>query len=146
MVRAGIRGEDVFDAIGLVLDTLPQAARERWAELLSPNWQPDLATNNGTVWTCLAEAVWAVRNSSSFEEAIVNAVDLGRDADTVACVTGGIAGARWGVQAIPSRWTTYLNGEVGGADGKTFYDYASLQSLARRLLHAHDVPGSGKES
>ena len=145
MVRAGIRGEDVFDAIDLVLDTLPQAARERWAELLSPNWQPDLATNNGTVWTCLAEAVWAVRNSSSFEEAIVNAVDLGRDADTVACVAGGIAGARWGVQAIPSRWTTYLNGEVACPDGKTFYDYASLQSLARRLLRAGDVTDPADE-
>ena len=145
MVRAGIRGEDVFDAVHVVLDMLPPAARERWAALLSPDWRPDLTANNGTVWTCLAEAVWAVRTSASFEEAIVNAVDLGRDADTVACVAGGIAGARWGVQAIPSRWTTYLNGEVSGPAGKSTYDYASLQSLARRLLHAKDVTDPADE-
>lgn len=78
--------------------------------------------------------MWSVRNAATFEEAIVNAVDLGRDADTVACVAGGIAGARWGVQSIPSRWTTYLNGTVSGPDGDVIYDYFSLQSLARSLL------------
>lgn len=140
MIRAGIHGEDVFTAIEAALDVLPDEARERWVPLLAPSWQPDTSTNNGTVWDCLAEAVWAVRIASTFEEAIVNAVDLGRDTDTVACVTGGIAGARWGVQSIPSRWTTYLNGTVSGPNGDTAYDYASLQSVALRLLGKH-TPG-----
>jgi ADP-ribosyl-[dinitrogen reductase] hydrolase len=93
--------------------------------------------------------VWAVRNAATFEEAVVSAVDLGRDADTVACVAGGIAGARWGVQSIPSRWTTYLNGTVLGPNGDAVYDYASLQSLALRLLGKHapvdpaDEPAGG---
>jgi ADP-ribosyl-[dinitrogen reductase] hydrolase len=138
MVRAGIRGEDVFDAIGTVLSLLPAEARDRWAPLLSPEWEPDTSTNNGAVWTCLAEAVWSVRNASTFEESMVNAVDLGRDTDTVACVAGGIAGARWGVQAIPSRWTTYLNGTVAHPAGTTSYDYSSLQALARKLLGKHE--------
>ena len=138
MIRAGIRGEDVFDAIETVLDILPAAARERWSPLLAPEWQPDTSVANGTAWGCLAEAVWSVRNAATFEEAIVNAVDLGRDADTVACVAGGIAGARWGVQSIPSRWTTYLNGTVAGPDGDVIYDYFSLQSLARSLLGKHE--------
>ena len=38
------------------------------------------------------------------------AIDLGGDADTVAAMTGGLAGAIHGIQAIPSRWTTYLHG------------------------------------
>lgn len=138
MIRAGMRGDDVFDAIDTVLGILPAAARERWAPLLAPGWQPDTGKNNGTAWTCLAEAVWAVRNAATFEEAVVTAVDLGRDADTVACVAGGIAGARWGVQSIPSRWTTYLNGTVTGPECERAYDYASLQSLARRLLGKHE--------
>jgi ADP-ribosyl-[dinitrogen reductase] hydrolase len=138
MIRAGIHGEGVFDAVETVLGILPTAVREHWRPLLAPHWQPDTSQNNGTAWTCLAEAVWAVRNAASFEEAIVNAVDLGRDADTVACVAGGIAGARWGVQSIPSRWTTYLNGTVSGPDGDTVYDYTSLQSLARALLGKHE--------
>lgn len=134
MIRAGIRGEDVFDGIEIVLDVLPAAARERWASLLAFSWQPDCGRNNGTVWACLAEAVWAVRNAATLEEAVVNAVDLGRDADTVACVTGGIAGARWGARAIPRRLTTYLNGTVAGLEGETAYDYATLQAVARRPL------------
>lgn len=138
MVRAGIRGDDVFDAIGDAFDVLPAAARERWEPLLSPHWQPDTSAPNGTVWGCLAEAVWCVRNAFTFEEAIVNAVDIGRDADTVACVAGGIAGARWGVQSIPSRWTTYLNGTVSGPGGDAIYDYAALQSVARSLLRKHE--------
>jgi ADP-ribosyl-[dinitrogen reductase] hydrolase len=149
MIRGGIRGEDVFDAIESALAVLPAEARDLWMPLLASGWQPDTSKNNGTAWDCLAEAVWAVRNAATFEEAVVNAVDLGRDADTVACVAGGIAGARWGVQSIPCRWTTYLNGTVSGPNGDTVYDYASLQSLALRLLGKHapvdpaDEPAGG---
>jgi ADP-ribosyl-[dinitrogen reductase] hydrolase len=138
MVRAGIRGDDVFDAIDDALDVLPVAARELWEPLLSPRWKPDTSLPNGTVWACLAEAVWAVRHATSFEDAVVRAVDLGRDADTVACVAGSIAGARWGVQSIPSRWTTYLNGTVAGPGGDSVYEYGSLQALARSLLGQHE--------
>jgi ADP-ribosyl-[dinitrogen reductase] hydrolase len=149
MIRAGIRGEDVFDAIESALAVLPSEARDLWTPLLASGWSPDTSSNNGAVWDCLAEAVWAVRNAATFEEAVVSAVDLGRDADTVACVAGGIAGARWGVQSIPSRWTTYLNGTVLGPNGDAVYDYASLQSLALRLLGKHapvdpaDEPAGG---
>lgn len=136
MIRAGIRGEDPFLAIESVLALLPPAAADRWSPLVSPSWQPDLAVDNGTVWTCLAEAIWAVRRAGSFEEAVVQAVDLGRDADTVACVAGGLAGARWGTEAIPSRWTMFINGRVTGPDGDTRYDHAALQLTAVRLVGA----------
>jgi ADP-ribosylglycohydrolase len=64
------------------------------------------------VWGCLAEAVWAVRSTDSFEAAVIAAIELGGDTDTVACVAGALAGAIYGVQAIPSRWVTYLHGTV----------------------------------
>lgn len=54
MIRAGMRGEDVFAAVDAVLAILPAAARERWAPLLASGWQPDSSKNNGTVWACLA--------------------------------------------------------------------------------------------
>ena len=62
------------------------------------------------VWGALATAVWAVRRSASFEEAVVRAIDCGNDADTVGAITGGLAGSVWGVSRIPCRWTTYVNG------------------------------------
>ncbi len=141
MLRAGIRGDDGFAALDAAVAALPEPERAEWSAWLAPDWTPDRATvSNGTVWGCLAEAVWSVRTSSSFAEAVVRAVDRGHDADTVACVAGSIAGARWGIQAIPSRWTTYLNGWTDTPTGRRTYDYAALLDLARALLGLTPVP------
>lgn len=140
MIRAGIRGTDVFAAIDEVLDLLPEEARATWGPLLSADYVAEAGASNGDVFTCLAQAVWAVRGASSFEDAAVRAVELGRDTDTVAAVAGSIAGARWGIQAIPSRWTTYLNGQVARPGGEDVYDYWALQRVARRLIGKADVP------
>jgi ADP-ribosylglycohydrolase len=42
------------------------------------------------------EAIIAFLDSSSYEDAIRNAVSLGGDSDTLACITGGIAEAFYG--------------------------------------------------
>ena len=52
----------------------------------------------------LEAALWAVGSSGSFEQALISAVNLGGDADTVGAVTGALAGAKWGERAIPTRW------------------------------------------
>ena len=56
--------------------------------------------------------------------------DVGGDVDTVACVTGGLAGGWFGVQSIPSRWVTHVHGRVGD----TAYRNADLRVLAARLI------------
>jgi ADP-ribosylglycohydrolase len=38
------------------------------------------------------------------------AISLGNDTDTTACIAGGIAGLRDGVQHIPQRWMEVLRG------------------------------------
>ena len=53
---------------------------------------------------------WA--GKSSFEEAIIGAVNDGGDADTIAAITGSIAGARFGYDSIPQRWIDQLDFEV----------------------------------
>ena len=60
--------------------------------------------SGGQVADTLEAALWAVAGSSSFEQALIMAVNLGGDADTVAAVTGALAGAKWGASAIPKRW------------------------------------------
>ena len=47
--------------------------------------------------------------AKSFEEAVVRAVNLGGDADTTGEVAGALAGAYFGRQGIPRRWSTKLN-------------------------------------
>ena len=53
---------------------------------------------------CLEAALWAFARSSSFEEGVLLAVNLGDDADTTGAVYGGLAGAYYGIDGIPPRW------------------------------------------
>jgi ADP-ribosyl-[dinitrogen reductase] hydrolase len=46
---------------------------------------------------------------NSFESAVLRAANLGDDADTTAAVCRQIAGALYGVGAIPSRWLEQLH-------------------------------------
>ncbi len=141
MIRAALRGADPFSALEARLAGLP-ADQARYVEMLDASWQPSpAALPNGTVWTCLAQAVWAVRtHPDTFSEAVTAAIDLGGDTDTVAAVAGGLAGALHGVQNIPSRWMTYLHGSVTTADGWRTLRASDLQALTSRLLGDAPVP------
>lgn len=107
--------------------------RDRYAVVLAPDWHPEQATEfNGAVWPCLGSAAWALRTTPSFEQSIRAAVDLGGDTDTVAAVTGGLAGAVYGMDAIPARWTDPLHVPLPGSGGRTLR-LPDLLALAERL-------------
>ncbi|MER5963052.1 ADP-ribosylglycohydrolase family protein [Streptomyces sp. NPDC002057] len=126
LVRVALLGEDPVTAVPATLAEVDPAHRERWAAALAPDWHPDDATEfNGAVWPCLGSAVWALRTTGSFEEALVAAVDLGGDTDTVAAVTGMLAGAVYGAAAIPGRRTATL--------------HVPLPGCGERVLHADDL-------
>ncbi len=63
----------------------------------------------GFVVDTLNCALDAVARTSSLEDAIVRAVNLGGDADTVGAVAGGLAGAMYGYDSIPTRWREALD-------------------------------------
>ncbi|MFA5832908.1 MAG: ADP-ribosylglycohydrolase family protein [Bacteroidota bacterium] len=44
-----------------------------------------------------------------FEDAVLGAVNLGRDTDTIAAIAGAICGAHQGIQVIPERWTKRIS-------------------------------------
>jgi ADP-ribosyl-[dinitrogen reductase] hydrolase len=56
-------------------------------------------------------AIWCVGRSGSFAEAVLLAANLGEDADTVAAITGQLAGALYGYQAIPDQWLGQLTAQ-----------------------------------
>ncbi|MBY8882134.1 ADP-ribosylglycohydrolase family protein [Actinacidiphila acidipaludis] len=133
LVRRAMLGDDPLDAIPEVLDTIHPEHRDRYATVLDPDWTPDRATEfNGAVWPCLGSAVWALRGTAGFEDALRAAIDLGGDTDTVAAVTGGLAGARYGADAIPERWTMPLHVPLPGF-GDRVLRRAELTELAVRL-------------
>jgi ADP-ribosyl-[dinitrogen reductase] hydrolase len=56
----------------------------------------------------LEAALWCFRRTESFDAAVLAAANLGDDADTTAAITGQIAGAFYGVDAIPGAWRARL--------------------------------------
>lgn len=69
---------------------------------------PNTVSASGYVVDTLEAALWAVARTDSFEEALIKAVNLGDDADTVGAVTGQLAGALYGFDSIPARWLDRL--------------------------------------
>lgn len=61
-------------------------------------------SSSGYVVHTLEAALWCVDRSANFEQAVLLAVNLGGDADTVGAVTGQLAGALYGEAGIPARW------------------------------------------
>lgn len=53
-------------------------------------------------------ALHCLRNTKNFEGAVVMAANMGGDADTIGAITGGLAGALYGYEAIPVRWKMAL--------------------------------------
>lgn len=45
----------------------------------------------------------------NFEDAVLGAVNIGRDTDTIAAIAGAICGASRGIQVIPERWTKRIS-------------------------------------
>ncbi|MEU9251852.1 ADP-ribosylglycohydrolase family protein [Streptomyces sp. NPDC048270] len=136
LVRVALEGADPLAALPATLDAVHPGHRERYAVVLDPAWHPGLATEfNGAVWPCLGSAVWALRTTSGFAEAVRAAVDLGGDTDTVAAVTGALAGARYGERAVPDHWTKPLHVPLPGFGDRVLRADA-LRALARRLASA----------
>lgn len=133
LVRVALDGGDPLAALPLTLRAVHPDHRARYATVLADDWHPDRATEfNGAVWPCLGSAVWALRNTDSYEGAVRAAVDLGGDTDTVAAVTGGLAGAVYGADGIPGRWLEPLHVPLPGFGGRVLRA-AELGGLARRL-------------
>lgn len=71
---------------------------------------PPSGNGTGYVVDCL-NTVREVLSAGSYEEIVRAAIRKGHDTDTTACVAGGIAGLRDGLDAIPERWRIELRGQ-----------------------------------
>lgn len=102
--------------------------RESWARLpeIASLHEEEISSGGYTVNTVEA-AFWSFVHSNSFEEAVERAACLGDDADTVAAVTGALAGAYYGYASIPQRWI------------KSLVDEERIRKTALRLHRAGRV-------
>nr|WP_209262499.1 ADP-ribosylglycohydrolase family protein [Thiorhodococcus minor] len=66
--------------------------------------QPPEIRGTGYVAQSLEAALWAFYSAEDFEAGALKAVNLGEDADTTGAIYGQLAGAYYGISAIPERW------------------------------------------
>jgi ADP-ribosylglycohydrolase len=143
LIRVALDGGDPLAAVPETLGHVDAHHRSRWATVLAADWHPDDATEfNGAVWPCLGSALWALRTTSSFEASLAAAIDLGGDTDTVAAVTGALAGAVYGIEAVPQRWTAPLHVPLPGF-GDRVLRLAELTDLAVALRRGQCIRPGG---
>lgn len=68
----------------------------------------DKIKSSGYVVSTLEAVLWCLANSDSYKEAVLKAVNLGDDTDTVGAITGGLAGLYYGYESIPSEWVDVI--------------------------------------
>jgi len=70
--------------------------------------EENVIESSGYVLHTLEASLWSIMTTNSYQEAVLKAVNLGEDTDTTACVTGGLAGLYYGLEAIPEKWINVL--------------------------------------
>jgi ADP-ribosyl-[dinitrogen reductase] hydrolase len=68
----------------------------------------DAINGTGYVVDSLEASLWCFDQTDTFEAAILQAANLGDDADTTAAICGQIAGAYYGQTGIPTKWLERL--------------------------------------
>lgn len=77
------------------------------ADIASGAWRDkpeNLIYGSGYVVESLEAALWCFWSTNNFASAVLRAANLGGDADTTAAICGQIAGAFYGINAIPAYW------------------------------------------
>lgn len=105
VVQLILRGETRRDQV--LAQALVSASRH-----LPPGVKAELDTirrhSERSGGTYVVDAFWsawdAFATSASYRETVERAVRFGNDTDTTAAIAGGLAGAYWGLDAIPAEW------------------------------------------
>ena len=86
---------------------------------------PDIK-GSGYVVASLEAALWAFARTETFRDGCLAAVNLGDDADTTGAIYGQLAGAYYGVAAIPDEWkNTIVKRELIDQFSKDLFRLAS---------------------
>ena len=83
----------------------------------------------------VVDTLWSARHaleSGDYAAVVRAAIRLGNDTDTTACVAGGLAGIRGGLEGIPERWRSKLR-------GKELYA-PLLERLSARISDLYNPP------
>lgn len=69
--------------------------------------------STGYVIDSLEACLWSFLTTTTFSEAVLKAVNLGEDTDTIGALTGGLAGIFYGENNIPKHWIRTIRKKSG---------------------------------
>ncbi len=72
------------------------------------NLPRDEIKSGGYCISSLEASIWCLLNNENYRDTILEAVNLGYDTDTTACIVGGLAGIYYGYEDIPDDWINQL--------------------------------------
>ena len=132
-----VRGVPAQTAVAQALDDAQPPAGLRHVIEAAPARSRAELPDTGWVRHTLESAVWGLLTTDTFEEAVVQVVNLGDDADTAGAVVGALAGAACGLRAIPPAWRAAVHGEWPLRSGER-WEEARLAALADRLAEGQE--------
>ena len=103
---AGELGYNLWRMMNGNFNSKTKDAHKKTLNVLFPT--RDEVKSSGYVGDTFNAAWWSFVNTDSFKDAVLLAVNLGDDADTVGAVAGQIAGAYYGYDSIPQEWLDIL--------------------------------------
>ena len=68
----------------------------------------DQIKSSGYVVDSLEAALWCLQTTQTYQDCVLKAVNLGDDTDSIAAIAGGLAGIKYGFDAIPQDWLESL--------------------------------------
>ena len=92
-------------------DQYDEESREKYSRILDGSLkdaEEKTISSSGFVAHTLEACLWTILRTDNYEDAVVKAINLGDDTDTVGAITGSMAGILYGRESIPKRWTDVL--------------------------------------
>ena len=71
-------------------------------------YKEDEIKSSGYVIDSLEASIWCLLKTNNYKDAVLKAVNLGEDTDTIGAITGSLAGLVYGIDDIPTEWLNLL--------------------------------------
>lgn len=101
--REILKGRELKD----ILKDLKVSETYKRLKILDQLEEKDIKSTGYVVYS-LEASLWCLLKSSSYEEALLKAVNLGDDTDTIGAISGGLAGLIYGYESIQKNWIDTL--------------------------------------
>ena len=106
-----INGIDKYAALNMLkildLSSFSKEAINKYKRLFENGFEKTSVQDirsTGYIVDTLEAVIWIILNTNNFKQAIIGAINLGDDTDTVGAITGSIAGILYGYNDIPKTW------------------------------------------